>query len=63
MSWGPRPMSHPLIIMWRMETLTVVVIVVAVGVAAALAGVEVTRRRLATAAACQPGDSGEESAG
>ena len=35
--------------MWRMETLTVVVIVVAVGVAAALAGVEVTRRRLAAA--------------
>jgi DNA recombination protein RmuC len=41
--------------MWRMETLTVVVIVVAVGVAAALAGVEVTRRRLA-APASQPTD-------
>jgi len=40
--------------MCRMETLTVVVIVVAVGVAAALAGVEVTRRRLAAAPAGQP---------
>jgi DNA recombination protein RmuC len=40
-----------------METLTVVVIVVAVGVAAALAGVEVTRRRLAAA----PGQPANES--
>src|SRR5262245_13939804 len=37
-----------------METLTVVVIVVAVGVAAALAGVEVTRRRLAAGPASDP---------
>jgi DNA recombination protein RmuC len=42
--------------MWRMEMLAVVVIVVAVGVAAALAGVELTRRRLAAAPAGQPVD-------
>jgi DNA recombination protein RmuC len=43
--------SHPLVIMDRMEVLQIVVLVVVVGVAAALIGVEVTRRRLAAAAA------------
>lgn len=44
-------MSHPLVIMDGMEVLQIVVLVVVVGVAAALIGVEVTRRRLAAAAA------------
>jgi DNA recombination protein RmuC len=43
--------SHPLVIMDDMEVVQIVVLVVVVGVAAALIGVEVTRRRLAAAAA------------
>ena len=53
-SEGPRALSHPLVIMDGMELIVFVVLVVAVGVAAALAGVEVTRRRLAAAPVPEP---------